>query len=145
MSTPKTVPLSETQDEQPRSTTRKRTPARSTADKKLRDSLAGVYTSVGLAFGGISLIRTDPRFEMVGSELVDKSDSLAEAWMKLADGNLRVKNALRAFVETSAVAELVGLHVACFAPFAIGVIPPTVLAGMRAQTEPTQNGDGISD
>jgi hypothetical protein len=145
MSTPKTVPLSETQDESPKSTTRKRIPARSAADKKLKDSLASVYVSTGLAFGGVSMIRGDPRFEMVGSEFVDKSDSLAEAWMKLADGNVRIKNALRAFVETSAIAELVGLHVACLAPFAMGVIPPAVLAGMRAQTEPTQNGHGSSD
>lgn len=137
---PRTVPLEDTISE-PTPKVRK-PPVRNAADKKLKDAIASNYTSLGLALGGVALIRGDARFQASGEQFVDKADSLAETWMKLADNNDRIKRALRSFVETSTFAELIGLHVACLAPFAVGMVPPAFMAGM---SEASQNGSGTND
>jgi hypothetical protein len=104
---------------------------------------------MGMLVHTFGMVRSDPRFLASAENIVSKSESIADAWIKLANQNQNVKKALQAFVETSAVAEVVGLHVACLTPFLIGAIPADLAAGLAAAAaaqeppdSPSSNGSG---
>jgi hypothetical protein len=121
----------------------KRTPT----DRKLALQIEGAYTALGMGVTTIGMQRGDERVMMSGQSFMEKADDIAEQWMVLADANPKIKAALKKFTETSAMAGLVGVHVACLMPIIVSYLPAPLagaFASAAMQDDPSQNGNGYN-
>lgn len=123
---------------------------RTSADRKLADSLAGVYQMVGAGIVGIGQTRLmagiasdnaravahGNRLTNMGVQTVNLSETAAEAWLDVADQNPKVKRALKRFSETSATAVLIGIHFQMLLP----MLPFDPEALVAAAATPATNG-----
>lgn len=116
-------------------------------DDQLRESLTTNYQMVGMLVIGIGMPREDPGLIGMGTQMVNRSDAVADAWLELAEKNPKVKAALRRFSEGSAAATLIGVHLSMAAPLLAsrGIVPEGLAALLM--TEPTMpdvspNGNG---
>lgn len=141
--TPKTTSRARTRSTRER-TSAQETPAapkrRIGQDKKTQEAISGVYTMIGGVVTTAGMVREDNGIAGTGQEIINHADTIAEAWMDLADQNPKVKKALQRFTEGSAAATLVALHVSVSMPLLIDRnVLPNPLASMFSQ-----NGNGGS-
>lgn len=117
---------------------------RTAADKKLGVSVAGFYQTAGLGLLAMGMNREDAGLAGTGTALIENAETVAEAWLDLADQNPAVKRALVKFTQVSAAGTLVTMHGMMLLPLLAdrGVIPPMVAATMAGQAQ--QNGNGAA-
>jgi hypothetical protein len=127
------------------STTIKRSPA----DKKLQAQLSATYQTIGLAIGTVGIQLGKSNIQLSGESFATNGDAIAAEWMRVADTNPKVKEALKRITQTSALGGLVGLHLSCLFPIIIPLLPPQLqmafaMAGMPVDDSesPSSNGDG---
>lgn len=119
------------------------TPAttRTPADRKLAESVAAMYSGVGMLVMGIGVPRAhatgDERLVATGIEIQGQAETFAEAWMNLADKNPKVKAALKKATEGGAFAEVFALHVALLLPYLPGI------PGLSGLSTAATNGQGV--
>lgn len=126
------------------STTLKRSPA----DKKLQAQLSATYQTIGVGIGTVGIQLRRPNVQLCGESFISNGDAIASEWMRAADTNPKVKDALKRFTQTSALGGLIGLHLSCLLP--ILPLPPQLqtafaMAGMSVNDDsepPSANGDG---
>lgn len=83
---------------------------------------------VGMGVHAVAQARGDVNMVAAGVNITSQANGTADAWLELSQQNPQVKRMLQGFVQGSAVANLVGAHVAMIAPIVAsrGIIPPQV-------------------
>jgi hypothetical protein len=109
-----------------------KTPPRklSTADRKLARSISDMYSSIGVVTYGLA--GQNEALRTTAERFVSQSDTIADEWMKLADSNPRVKRALHSLTEGSALAGVIGVHVACLLPLIANRLPAGIAEAVNA-------------
>lgn len=108
-------------------------------DRKLGESVEGLYQVIGASLTGIGLRVNDAGLANAGVATIERAEVISEAWLDLADSNPKVKSALLKLTEVSSVGVLVGLHLTIALPILIDrkIVPDSMAAHMA-----TANGNG---
>lgn len=133
-SPPKIRPLDadespKTRSESPKVETPKPPPRARRGDaKQLRDNLERFYATVGGGVATAGVLRGDVGLVASGTNIGTKAAETADAWLELADTNPRIKRFLEAFMEGSAIANLVAAHLSMIVPIVAsqGLVPEQV-------------------
>lgn len=120
------------------------TRARAGNDRKLKEGLQGLYTTIGMTV--LATAGDDPT-RYAGEHIVNMAEPAADAWIDLGNQNPKVKAALVKFSEGTAAAAIIGIHVTMLAPFLLakGMIPERIGMVLAPQmfvaTDSNGNGD----
>lgn len=115
---------------------------KSPQEKRLREALAGTYASVGMMAQAVGTgqmmargLQEPPPALRIGMVLMDSDtiDGCVDAWLDLADQNPRVRKALIKAMEGTAIAGLIGVHVAI-------ALKAGLLPGFQPLTNAAHNG-----
>jgi hypothetical protein len=101
---------------------------------RLRDDIAQFYGTLGMAAVGIGIATGDAGINGTGQAIVMRADTIADAWVELAQKNLKVKKALEQITGATSMGGIIGVHVMVLIPFLAdrGMVPPLVAAAFQA-------------
>lgn len=110
------------------------------SDSKIREAVADQYRMVGMLMFGAGMARDNTALAATGGNVAAKADTVAEAWMQVADQNESVKKWLARLVEVTAVGNLLAIHFSLAAPLFADQMPEPLRAMFTADA-PTPAAD----